>query len=75
MEDRDRQTLKQDLQDEQDGLQTQEQSPIDEGFSFIPICFSILSILSILSNFNRSKQTKGERNGAKDMGLTARTVD
>ncbi len=43
-----RQTLRQDLQDEQDGLPAQKRSPNGEALCPMPICFSILYILFIL---------------------------
>jgi len=44
--------LRQDLQDEQDGMPIQKLSPIGEAVLLTRICFSILSILLILSDFD-----------------------
>jgi hypothetical protein len=52
MEDRNKQTLRQDLQDERDRLPFQEQSPKGEASCRMPICFSILLILSNFDDLN-----------------------
>jgi hypothetical protein len=51
-EKRDGQELRQDLQDEQDGLPMRDGSPSGETIFLIPIPFSILPILFILSKFS-----------------------
>jgi hypothetical protein len=70
-EDRKRQPLRQDLQDEQDGLPNREQSPNGEAPFLMSICFSILSILFILSNFDVLTASLRLRN-AIFAGLAAR---